>query len=213
MKSQTPKSSLAATMNLGCGQIGIRALVIRETRCILRMSQSLSSNVPNNSPNQEAATGHSNPRRLGSPTSQAIQLPELELTLTLATGHEHSQEINNLSAPALISKAPGPSQKRSRSPSSPFFPYAITFSDGKPTSKTSKLNPEDVTARLEYLEVEIDTLHADTEDKELMISELQDSLAAAESEITILQIRVADTESRRAEDHEQIQKILARLSL
>ncbi|GKF44755.1 hypothetical protein Tco_0131307, partial [Tanacetum coccineum] len=89
----------------------------------------------------------------------------------------------------------------------------ITFSDGKPASETSELNPEDVTAKLEDLEVEIDTLHADTEDKELLISELQDALAAAENEIAILQIRVADTEGRRAENHEQIQKILARLGL
>ncbi|GJS73309.1 hypothetical protein Tco_0706150 [Tanacetum coccineum] len=81
------------------------------------------------------------------------------------------------------------------------------------TSETSELNPEDVTARLEDLEVEIDTLHADTEDKELLISELQDSLAAAENEIAMLQIRVADAEDRRAEDHDQIQKILARLGL
>ncbi|GKA30974.1 hypothetical protein Tco_0717279 [Tanacetum coccineum] len=107
----------------------------------------------------------------------------------------------------------GPSQKRSGSPSSPFFPDAITFSDGKPASETSELNPEDVTARLEDLEVEIDTLHADTEDKELLISELQDSLAAVENEIAMLQIRVADAEDRRAEDHDQIQKILARLGL
>ncbi|GJT68101.1 hypothetical protein Tco_0422049 [Tanacetum coccineum] len=177
------------------------------------MSQSLSSNVPDNSPEQEAATGHPIPRRLDSPTSQAIQLPELELTLTPATEREHSQEINNHSVPTLISQAPGPSRKRSRSPSSPFFPDAITFSDGKPASETSELNPEDVTARLEDLEVEIDTLHADTEDKELLISELQDSLAAAENEIAILQIRVADAEDRHAEDHEQIQKILARLGL
>ncbi|GJX09518.1 hypothetical protein Tco_0199377 [Tanacetum coccineum] len=155
------------------------------------MSQSLSNNVPDNSSEQEAA----------------------RLTLTPVTGREHSQEINNLSVPALISQTPGPSRKRSKSPSSPFFPDAITFSDGKPASETSELNPEDMTARLEDLEVEIDTLHADTEDKELLISELQDSLAAAESEIAILQIRVADTESRRVEDHEQIQKILARLNL
>ncbi|GKE81579.1 hypothetical protein Tco_1551579 [Tanacetum coccineum] len=110
---------------------------------------------------------------MDSPTSRATQLPKPELTLTPATGHEHSREINNLSATALISQAPRPSQKRSRSPSSPFFPDAITFSDGKPASETSELNPEDVTARLEDLEVEIDTLHADTEDKELLISELQ----------------------------------------
>ncbi|GKA95332.1 hypothetical protein Tco_0817370 [Tanacetum coccineum] len=128
-------------------------------------------------------------------------------------GREHSQEMNKPRAPALISQVPGPSQKRSRSPSSPFFPDAITFSDGKPASETSELNPEDVIARLEDLKVEIDTIHVDTEDKELLISELQDSLAATESEIAILQIRVADTESRRAEDHEQIQKILARLGL
>ncbi|GKB21625.1 hypothetical protein Tco_0855548 [Tanacetum coccineum] len=157
--------------------------------------------------------GHSIPRRIDSPTSQATQLPELGLTLTPATGREHSQEMNKLSALALISQAPGPSRKRSRSPSSPFFPDAITFSNGKPASKTSELNPEDVTARLEDLEVEIDTFHADTEDKELMISELQDSLIAAESEIAILQIRVTNAEERHAEDHEQIQKILARLSL
>ncbi|GJR64279.1 hypothetical protein Tco_0010344 [Tanacetum coccineum] len=68
----------------------------------------------------------------------------------------------------------------------------------------NKDNAKDVTARLEDLEVEIDTLHADTEGKELLIFELQDSLAVAESEIAILQIRVVDTESRRAEDHEQI---------
>ncbi|GJS67205.1 hypothetical protein Tco_0681769 [Tanacetum coccineum] len=141
------------------------------------MSQSLSSNVPDNSSEQEAATGHPIPRRLDSPTSQAIQLPELELTLTPATEH------------------------------------AITFSDGKPASETSELNLEDVTARLEDLEVEIDTLHADTEDKEILISELQDSLTTAENEIAILQIRVADAEDRHTEDHEQIQKILARLGL
>ncbi|GKA31730.1 hypothetical protein Tco_0718035 [Tanacetum coccineum] len=107
----------------------------------------------------------------------------------------------------------GKFQKRSRSPSSPFFPDAITFSDGKPTSETLELNPEDVTARLEDLEVEVDTLHVDTEDKELLISELQDSLTAAENEIAILQVRVTDAEDRHAKDHEQIQKILARLGL
>ncbi|GJV44096.1 hypothetical protein Tco_1428632 [Tanacetum coccineum] len=102
--------------------------------CIREMSQSLSSNVPDNSPEQEATTEHSIPK----------------------------------------------------------------------TSKTSELNPEDVTARLEDIEGEIDTLRADTEDKELLISELQDSIAAAENEISLLQIKADDAESRRAEDHEQI---------
>ncbi|GKE37147.1 hypothetical protein Tco_1460552, partial [Tanacetum coccineum] len=73
------------------------------------MSQSLSSNVPDNSPEQEAVTAHSIPRRLDSPTSQATQLPELGLTLTPTTGREHSPEINNLSIPALTLQALGPS--------------------------------------------------------------------------------------------------------
>ncbi|GJV74177.1 hypothetical protein Tco_1494172 [Tanacetum coccineum] len=93
---------------------------------------------------------------------------------------ELSQEINNHSVPTLISQAPGPSRKRSRSPSSSSYPDTTNFSDDKPASETPELNPEDMTARLEDMEVEIDTLHADTEDKELLISELQDSLAAAE---------------------------------
>ncbi|GKC22206.1 hypothetical protein Tco_1024356, partial [Tanacetum coccineum] len=78
---------------------------------------------------------------------------------------------------------------------------------------TPELNSEDVTARLEDMEVEINTLHADAEDKELLISELQDYLVAVENKISILQIRAKDAENRRAEDHEQIQKILARLGL
>ncbi|GJU25046.1 retrovirus-related pol polyprotein from transposon TNT 1-94 [Tanacetum coccineum] len=130
------------------------------------MSQSLSSNVPGNSLKQEATTEHSIPRRLDSPTSQAAQLPELELTLTPTTGRELSQEINNHSVPTLISQIPRPSRKRSRSPLFPFYPDATTFSDGKPASETSELNPEDVTARLEDIEVEIDNLHADNEDKD-----------------------------------------------
>ncbi|GJS86439.1 hypothetical protein Tco_0769075 [Tanacetum coccineum] len=131
------------------------------------MSQSLSSNVPDNSPEQEAATGPSIPTRLDSSTSQAIQLPELGLTLTPTTGRELSHEINNHSAPTLISQAPGPSRKRSRSPSSPFYPDATTFSDGKPASETSELNPEDVTR------------------------------GHRENEISLLQIRVDDAENRR----------------
>ncbi|GKB16579.1 hypothetical protein Tco_0850502 [Tanacetum coccineum] len=132
------------------------------------------SNVPDNSLEQEAATGPSIPTRLDSSTSQAIQLPKLGLTLTPTIGRELSYEINNHSAPTLISQAPGPSRKR---------------------------------------KVEIDTLRADTEDKELLISELQDSLVAAENEISLLQIKVDDAENRRAKDHEQIQIILARLGL
>ncbi|GJV71084.1 hypothetical protein Tco_1491079 [Tanacetum coccineum] len=166
----------------GCDRLVSEPLGYRELGCIREMSQSLSSNVPDNSPEQEAATGHSIPRRLDSPTSQATQLPELELTLTPTTRRELSQEINNYSVPTLISQIPGPSRKRSRSPSLPFYPDATTFSD-------------------------------DTEDKELLISELQDSLATVENEIALLQIRVADAEDKRAEDHDQIQTILTHLGL
>ncbi|GJY34634.1 protein kinase-like domain, concanavalin A-like lectin/glucanase domain protein [Tanacetum coccineum] len=79
----------------GCDRLVSEPLGYRELGCIREMSQSLSSNVPDNSPEQEAATGHSIPRRLDSPTSQATQLLKLELTLTPATGRELSQEINN----------------------------------------------------------------------------------------------------------------------
>ncbi|GKA42110.1 hypothetical protein Tco_0734770 [Tanacetum coccineum] len=143
------------------------------------------------------------PRNTAFQKDLTTQLPKLELTLTPATGRE----------PILISPAPGPSRRRSRSPSSPFYPDATTFSNGKPASETSELNPEDVTTRLEDIEVEIHTLHADIEDKKLLISELQDSLVAAKNEIALLQIRVADTENRCTEDHDQIQTILAHLGL
>ncbi|GJW22861.1 hypothetical protein Tco_0033483 [Tanacetum coccineum] len=108
--------------------------------------------------------------------------------------------------------APGPSRKRSRSPSSSSYPDATTFLDGEPAaSESPELSPEDLTARLEDIEVEIDTLHADREDKEVLISELQDSLAASENEIAVLQLRVDNVEARQAEDHAQIESILARL--
>nr|GFB61607.1 hypothetical protein [Tanacetum cinerariifolium] len=67
--------------------------------------------------------------------------------------------------------------------------------------------------RLKDTEVEIDTLHADRKDKEVLISELQDSLNALENEIAVLQLRVDDAEARQAKDHAQIQSILARIGL
>nr|GEY79949.1 hypothetical protein [Tanacetum cinerariifolium] len=74
------------------------------------------------------------------------------------------------------------------------------------------LKLQNVTARLEDIEVEIDTLHADRDDKEVLISKLQDSIAASENEIAVLQLRVDDAEARQSEDHAQIQSILARNS-
>ncbi|GJW19790.1 hypothetical protein Tco_0027226 [Tanacetum coccineum] len=101
-----------------------------------------------------------------------VNLPQFPVT---SLGRELSQEINNHSVPTLISQAPGPSLKRSRSPSSPFYPDATIFSNAKLASETSELNPEDVTAKIEDIK-----------------------------------IRADDAENRRAEDHEQIQIILAR---
>ncbi|GJR32132.1 hypothetical protein Tco_1108364 [Tanacetum coccineum] len=151
------------------------------------------------------------------PTSQAISLLNVELALTSTTTREPSLETwlpKDHSARTELELAHGPSRKRSRSPSSPSYPDATTFSDGEPAaSESPELNPEDLTARLEDIEVEIDTLHADREDKEVLISELQDSLAASENEIVVLQLRVDDAEARQAEDHAQIQSILARLGL
>nr|GEY25869.1 hypothetical protein [Tanacetum cinerariifolium] len=64
-----------------------------------------------------------------------------------------------------------------------------TTMHGEPAaSESPELNPEDLIARLEDIKVEIDTLHADREDKE--ISEIQNSLAASENEIAVLKLRV-----------------------
>ncbi|GKE72002.1 hypothetical protein Tco_1530074, partial [Tanacetum coccineum] len=177
------------------------------------MSKSLSSNVPDNSLEQEAATGPSIPTRLDSSTSQAIQLPELGLTLTPTTGRELSHEINNHSVPTLKSQALDLLEREVDHHHRHFSQMPLLSLTVNQQSETPELNPEDVTARLEDIEVEIDTLYADTEDKELLISELQDSLAAAENEISLLQIRVADVEDRHVEDHDQILIILARLGL
>ncbi|GKA49564.1 hypothetical protein Tco_0742637 [Tanacetum coccineum] len=150
---------------------------------------------------------HPVPMRFDLPASQIIPLPNLELALNPTTMHEPFHETQSLdvqSVPTqlvLASQAPGPSRKRSRSPSSPFYPDTPIFSDGEPTSESPELNPEDVTARLEDIEVEVDTLHTDSEDKELLIFELHDSLAAAENEITVLQLRVDDAEARQENDH------------
>nr|GFC43169.1 hypothetical protein [Tanacetum cinerariifolium] len=141
----------------------------------------------------------------------------MELALTSTTTREPSLETwlpKYHSVHTELELAPGPSRKRSRLPLSPSYPDATTFSNGEPAaSESPELNPKDLTARLEDIEVEIDTLHADREDKEVLISELQDSLAASENEIAVLQLRVDDAKARQAEDHAQIQSILARLGL
>ncbi|GKE74822.1 hypothetical protein Tco_1536863 [Tanacetum coccineum] len=163
--------------------------------------------------------GHPVPMRFDLPMSQTIPLPNLELAQNLTTMCEPFHETQSpdvQSVPiqlVLASQAPGPSRKRSRSPSSPSYRDTPIFSDGEPTSRSPELNPEDVTARLEDIKVEIYTLHADSEDKELLIYELQDCLAAVENEITVLQLRVDDVEARQENDHAQIQIILVRLGL
>nr|GEZ37348.1 hypothetical protein [Tanacetum cinerariifolium] len=107
------------------------------------------------------------------PTSQAIPLLNVELALTFTTTREPSFET-----------------------------WLPKDHNGEPAaSESPELNPEDLTARLEDVEVEINTLHADREDKEVLISELQDSRAVSENEIAVLQLRVDDAEARQAEDH------------
>ncbi|GJW90975.1 hypothetical protein Tco_0168528 [Tanacetum coccineum] len=181
------------------------------------MSQTPSNTILVNSSEKEVTMEHSVPMESNLPTSQAIPLLNVELALTSTTTHEPYLETwlpKDHSVRTELELAPGPSRKRSKSPSSPSYPDAPTFSDGEPTTYESpELNPKDLTARLEDIEVEINTLHADREDKEVLISELQDSLAASENEIAVLQLRVDDAEDRQAEDHAQIQSILARLDL
>ncbi|GJR01884.1 hypothetical protein Tco_0524868 [Tanacetum coccineum] len=177
------------------------------------MSQTPSNTIPVNSPEKEVTMEHSVPMESDLPTSQAIPLLNVELALTSTTTREPSLETwlpKDHSVRTELELAPGPSRKRSRSPSSPSYPDATTFSDGEPAvSESPELNLEDLTARLEDIKVEIDTLHANREDKEVLISELQDSFVAAEDEITILQLRVDDAEARQENNHAQIQIILA----
>ncbi|GKA38733.1 hypothetical protein Tco_0731284 [Tanacetum coccineum] len=97
-------------VSVGIG--GVTDSVSEALGCIREMSQSLSSNVPNKSLEQEAATGHSTPRGINSPTSQATQSLELGKTLTPATGREYSHEMNKPSAPTPISQVPEPSRIR-----------------------------------------------------------------------------------------------------
>nr|GEY54412.1 hypothetical protein [Tanacetum cinerariifolium] len=181
------------------------------------MSQTPSNTIPVNSPEKEVTMEHSVPVESDLPTSQVIPLLNVELALTSTTTREHSLQTwlpKDHSIRTELELAPGPSQKRSRSPSSPSYSDATTFSNDKPAaSESPELNPEDLTTRLEDIKAEIDTLHADREDKEVLISELQDSLTALKNEIAVLQLRVDDAKSRQAEDHAQIQSILARLGL
>nr|GEW42345.1 hypothetical protein [Tanacetum cinerariifolium] len=139
------------------------------------MSQTSSNIIPVNSPEKEVTMEHSVLMEFDLPTSQAIPLHNVELSLT----------SNTTLRPSLKTC--------------------------KPTeSESPKLNPKDLTARLEDIKVEIDTLHANREGKEVLILELQ--VVALKNEIAILQLRVDDAEARQAEDHAQIQSILARLA-
>nr|GFA80976.1 hypothetical protein [Tanacetum cinerariifolium] len=142
------------------------------------MSQTPSNTIPVNSPVKEVTMEHSVPMESNLPTSQAILLLNVELSLTSTTMREPSLETwlpKDHSVRTELELAPGPSRKKSRSHSSPSYPDATTFSDGEP--KTSK------------------------EDEEVLIPKLQDSLAALENEIAVLQLRADDAEARQAEDH------------
>ncbi|GKA63540.1 hypothetical protein Tco_0763146 [Tanacetum coccineum] len=163
------------------------------------------------------------PRVSPPPPTQDNASMDITLTLSPNTPLDVQFDTPSPSPPIIAHPIPwnfleahalGPSRKRSRSPSSPSYPDATTFLDDEPAaSESPELNPKDLTARLEDIKVEIDTLHVDREDKEVLISKLQDSLTASEKEIAVLQLRVDDAEARQAEDHAQIQSILARLGL
>nr|GEV22662.1 hypothetical protein [Tanacetum cinerariifolium] len=102
------------------------------------------------------------------PTSHAIPLLNVELALTSTTTPKPSLETwlpKDHSACTELKLAPRQSRKKSRSPSSPSYPNATTFLDGESAaSESPELNPEDLIARQEDIEVEIDTLHANRED-------------------------------------------------
>nr|GEV04360.1 hypothetical protein [Tanacetum cinerariifolium] len=140
------------------------------------MSQTPSNTIRVNSPEKEVTMEHSVPMESDLPTSQIIKLLNVELALTSTTTRKPSLET-----------------------------WLPKDQNGKPAaSESPELNPEDLTVRLEDIELEIDTLYADREDKEVLISKLQDSLAALENDIAVLQLRVDDAEARQAEDRAQI---------
>nr|GEW99284.1 hypothetical protein [Tanacetum cinerariifolium] len=153
------------------------------------MSRTSSNTIPVNSPEKEVTMEHFVLMESNLPTSQAIPLLNVELALTSTTTCEPSIETwlpKDHSVRIKLELAPGPSRKRSRSPSSPSYMNATTFSHGEPAaSESPELNPKDLTARLEDIE----------------------------NEIIVLQLRVDDAEARQAEDHAQIQSILARLGM
>nr|GEX99165.1 hypothetical protein [Tanacetum cinerariifolium] len=123
---------------------------------------------------------HSVPMEFDLPTSPAIPLLNVEWALTSTTTREPSLETwlpKDHSVRTELELAPGPSQKRSRSPSSPSYPDATTFSDGEPAASESP-EPTQKTSQPDW---------------------------------KIL--RVDDAKARQAEDHAQIQLILARLGL
>nr|GEX50166.1 putative reverse transcriptase domain-containing protein [Tanacetum cinerariifolium] len=114
---------------------------------------------------------HSVPMKFDLPTSQAIPLLNVELDLTSTTTREPSLET--------------------------WLPKDHSVHDEPAASQSPELNPKDLTARLGDIGVEIDTLHVDREDKEVLISELQDSLAASENEIASPHSLNAQTEARK----------------
>nr|GEV95739.1 hypothetical protein [Tanacetum cinerariifolium] len=139
------------------------------------MSQTTSNTIRVNSPEKEVTMEHFVPMESDLPTSQAIPLLNVELALTSTTTREPSLET--------------------------WLPKDHSVHGEPAASESPELNPEDLTARLEDIELEIDTLHADRQDKEVLISKLQDFLVASENEIAVLQLRVDDAEARQAEDH------------
>nr|GEZ30549.1 hypothetical protein [Tanacetum cinerariifolium] len=142
------------------------------------MSQTPFNTIPVNSPIKEVTMEHSVPIESDLPTSQAIPLLNVELALTSTTTHEPSLETwlpKDHSVHTKLELAHGPSRKRSRSPSSPSYPDATTFSDDEPAASKSP----DSTQKTSQPDWKI-------------------------SRIAVLQLRIDDAEARQAEDHAQI---------
>nr|GEX89355.1 hypothetical protein [Tanacetum cinerariifolium] len=127
---------------------------IMSTRVAKRESSLLTvymtSIIPVNSSEKEVTMEHSVLIESDLPTSWEIPLLNVELAPTSSKTRDPSLETwlpKDHSVRTELKLASGSSRKRIRSPSSPSYPDATTFSDGEPAaSESPELNPKDLTA-------------------------------------------------------------------
>nr|GFA25566.1 hypothetical protein [Tanacetum cinerariifolium] len=126
-----------------------------------------SSIIPVNSSEKEVTMEHSVLIESDLPTSWEIPLLNVELAPTSSKTRDPSLETwlpKDHSVRTELKLASGSSRKRIRSPSSPSYPDATTFSDGEPAaSESPELNPKDLTART-YDNVDHVANNSDNED-------------------------------------------------